>query len=235
MHRVRIIDGESLKSVLREVLERTGTHRTAAKRLGIGQTTFTRLVNGTVSKSMSHDTYESIRNALEGHAIEFGLIDIFEGSVLGGHGYLVRENYEAWLEREIERLRSKGGEVFEELWEHKDYRPLFTQFLHTVANRSELPAAHEERIWLALYRAVEPLGEAQPTWKVERSWTELHAADDLRGFLRAALAREEIMLRRERDLERFASCEPPPGTFSHQFDTDLELAPAAVEFLDDAE
>ncbi len=67
----------------------------------------------------------------------------------------------------------------------------------------------ENRVWVALYRAVEPLGDTHLTWGVERTWQEMHEADDLRNFLKAALRREQIMLKRERDLERINKCSPP--------------------------
>ncbi|MCH8084202.1 MAG: hypothetical protein IH885_08190 [Myxococcales bacterium] len=66
-----------------------------------------------------------------------------------------------------------------------------------------------QRVWIALFGAVEPLGGAQLTWGVERTWREMHEAGDLGSFLRAALKREEIMLDRERDYARLNQCRPP--------------------------
>ena len=65
------------------------------------------------------------------------------------------------------------------------------------------------RIWLALYRALEPLGDAQVTWGVERRWQEMHEAGELDSYLRFALERERIMLKRERDIARMNKCELP--------------------------
>lgn len=67
----------------------------------------------------------------------------------------------------------------------------------------------ERRIWIALFRAVEPLGDKHLTWGFERGWREMHGAGDLGSFLRAALKRERIMLDRERDYARLNECSPP--------------------------
>ena len=130
------------------------------------------------------------------------------------------------------------GSVFTELYGHQEYRALFEDFLKEVTKGTKpsrrrryserehydlgpigpvqatvtLPgrqAPQDQRVWIALYRAVEPLGDTQLTWGVERTWQEMHHTDDLRSFLQAALKRERIMLNRDRDLVRLNRCRPP--------------------------
>jgi hypothetical protein len=209
MHQIKIVDSQVLQSVLRKVVARRGTHREAAKALGIGQTTFTRLLNGTVHKRLRSDTYRSIRKALSAHGIEWGLEYLFEESVLNPKGSLVQRKYESWLREEYERLASRAQPVFSELYGRPEYQRLFKGFLQRVARRPDLPPPHETRLWVALYRAVEPLGAASVTWGVERTWQEMDEAGELEGFLQAALKRERIMLNRERDLARLNRCKPP--------------------------
>lgn len=209
MHQIHIIDGEALRSVLQRVLEEVGTHRKAARRLGIGQTTFTRLLNGITHKKMRSDTYLSIKEALSGHAVEFGLGERFEGSVLTFKGRLVRDNYESWLHQEFQRLERKVGPLLTVLLNHFQCATVFDRFLERQTRRPDLPQPDDERLWIALYRAVEPLVEAKATWGVEWSWEELDAAGHLGRFVRAGLEREQIMLSRERDEERLNKCTPP--------------------------
>ena len=57
----------------------------------------------------------------------------------------------------------------------------------------------ESRIQLARYRIMEPLIAADNTGGVERSVTELRNARELEAYLRAAVRREELLLKREPD------------------------------------
>jgi hypothetical protein len=233
MHRVRIVDGEALRDVLGRVLKKCGSHRKAAQALRIGQTTFTRLLNGTTHQAMSFETYWSIKEALGDHSIEFALIDQFEGSVFTMEGWLVWQEYEIWVEKEFERLRSKVEKVLHELWDHPDYRPLFEAFLEHVTHRPWLPRLQDKRHWVALYRAVEPFGDARSTWGVERTWEEMHRARDLQGatdlrrYLKHALLRERLILDRKPDLERCRKLETP-DEFLAELAEDYEPSPEEV-------
>ena len=99
--------------------------------------------------------------------------------------------------------------VFADLFSHPDYQAEFRGFLFNRQGSRELPSPKELRIWLALYRALEPLGDAELTWRVERTWREMHEAADLRRFLRSALDRERIMMERDLDVARMNKCELP--------------------------
>ena len=56
---------------------------------------------------------------------------------------------------------------------------------------------------------------------VERTWQEMDRAGDLETYLKAALKREEIILDRDKDLDRFRKSEPP---VSYQEWRNLEAA-----------
>lgn len=212
MYQLQVVDGPTLRSVLRRVYEHFGTHRKAAKALGIQQPTFTRLLKGTVNERISFNTYRSIRGALRDKIEDLDLVEQFERSVLTRNGWHVQRRYETWLFREIERL-AKVLTIFLELWEHEDYRELFEKFIERFTGSPALPPQGERRLWVALLRTVEPLGAAEETWKMERMWQEIHEAGRLGAFLEHSLHREGIMLEREHGLERLNKCHPPKAGY----------------------
>jgi hypothetical protein len=170
---------------------------------------------------MRFDTYASVTEALSGHK-DTALINIFENCLLTPDGYRVKTAYDKWLNQEYERLVCKVDSLFMVLFDHPGYQRYFLDFLRKVTSKSKLPRQGQRRLqpkeklppeedyrrWLALYRAVEPLVDAETTLGVERSWKEMHEGGHLRPYLRSSLERERIMLERERDLARINSREP---------------------------
>ena len=215
MHQVEIVDGPRLRSVLQRVYEQCGTERPAAEALGIGQHTFHRLLKGRTRKRIRVDTWRGIRDGLRSNALGFEpdevskLIEQWDASVLTEVGSHAHQQYRRWLREECRRLMPRANPVFTELFGHPEYQARFREFLFKVNRSRELPKPKEMRIWLALYRALEPLGDAQVTWGVERRWQEMHEAGELDSYLRFALERERIMLKRERDIARMNKCELP--------------------------
>lgn len=256
MHRVRIVDGVTLRSVLEELRVREGSDQKAADWLGIEKYTFTKLRTGNVSRSMSYATYAAILGALGGKAAElwlepdpiFGsvatdleveeemqrsgssreqaeavldfqsleqdeaaasLFKRFQDSFLTEDARVARENYDDWLDGELRRLRPLFRKLKRALAGHPDVREPLKRFLKRVRGSSTAPTSGDKRLRLAVYRAIEPLYGAEATWEVERSIHEMREAGELEEYLKAALKREEILLRRERDLVRFAQCVPP--------------------------
>jgi hypothetical protein len=228
MHQVRIQDGEELRRVLQVVYDRFGTHGRAATFLGIGQTTFTRLLNGKTFKAMTNDTYVSVRQALQKEPLEFGLLESFEDSVLAFEAQEVQRQYDRWLQQELERLRERAKPIVQQLYTHRRYRGIFHSFLKNTRYRTKLPAADDDRAWLALYRAVEPLCASEPTYGVERNWEELDSSRELGSFLHAALRREAIMLRRARDIDRVRDVKLPEQWYLSMAE-ELEPTPEEVE------
>jgi hypothetical protein len=228
MHRVPIWKGAVLRTVLQTVLKQKGSHREAAQWLGIGQTTFTRLLHGTPKgkylTSMRHDTFASIRDALDNNQFKFdlgldepleemGLLGDFYDSLLSWEGQRVREHYEDWLNRELERVSNKASQVLTELKGELVYGRLIRKFIEEIAMREELPepstGSEAKRLWIALYRSLEPLANGDATWGVERRWQELHATGELRRYLSSAFRREQILMSREHDFERISTCKMP--------------------------
>jgi hypothetical protein len=228
MHQVRIQDGEELRRVLQVVYDRFGTHGRAATFLGIGQSTFTRLLNGKTFKAMTNDTYVSVRQALQKEPLEFGLLESFEDSVLAFEAQAVQRQYDRWLQQELERLRESAKPIVQQLFSHHRYQSVFHRFLERTRYRTELPAADDDRAWLALYRAVEPLCASKPTYGVERSWEELDSSRELKAYLQAALGREAIMLGRGRDIDRVREVELPEEWYRAMAE-EVEPTPEDVE------
>ena len=117
--------------------------------------------------------------------------------------------YDDWLGRELGRLQ-RCEKVFEDLWRHHDHRIPFKKFLRRLTKKEARPARSDQRLWIALYRAVEPLVAEAPTMGVEMSWREIHKKNDgkdLGVFLRNALRCEGILLSRDRGLERIRQIE----------------------------
>jgi hypothetical protein len=213
MHQVEILDPVALQAVLGRVLKHHPTHARASKFLGIGQSTFTRLLKGTTKKAMSFDTYSCIRSALIRDMLEFDLLGDFDDAMLPWESTQVLANYQAWLRHQLEDLRPKAEQVFTRLFEDPRYRQHFERFLEDVRYRPQLPPPGDERAWLALYRAVAPLHDSKTTWGLERSLEEIETDGDLHGFLRAALRCERILIKRERDLERAKKIGAPAELF----------------------
>lgn len=227
MHQVRIVDGPLLQSVLARVLDLKGTHRQAAEALGIGHTTFTKLLNGTTSKYITLNTYQSIHGGLRRSIPllapderlrrsrdpgwqdpNFELEHDFDLSVLTAGAWFTKHQYERWLHEEYERL-SPLLTIFSDLWEYEDYRELFEKFNIRFTGRPELPPQRQQIVRIALLYAIEPLGRAEETWGMNRTWQEIHEKGQLRAFLWHSLHRERIMLEREHGLERLNLCQPP--------------------------
>ncbi len=130
----------------------------------------------------------------------------FLDSILTEDERKIQDRYEAWLDRQLRGLAGRVEPVLRELLERDE---LIGDFVERLRKEDE-PESHEKRCTLALYRAVEPLVDAHDTWGVERSWRELHDVDLLLPYLRAALDREEILLReRESELTRIKGAHPP--------------------------
>ena len=213
-HQVRIVDGKALRSLLRTLRDLHGSERKAAKWLGLVQSTFHRLHTGKVSEFLTFETYSRIKTVLEEHdpgpfgTIEepnppyIGLLDRFEVCVLSGDGEFVMQNYQAWIKKEIQRLSQHGSSMVVELWDHPRSRWYLKAFLKRIGWGEELPPPEELRIWLALYRVVEPLTAGEITWGVELTWREMEERREFWKYLIAALTRERILLKRESDLDR---------------------------------
>ena len=97
----------------------------------------------------------------------------------------------------------------------------------------------DERTWLALYRAVEPLCFETDSCGIERTWKEMRSdkrGDELRTFLKAALRREEIILERDRPIDRIRRPEVVDraaeymGLFFGPDDEELQAPEPPVEF-----
>jgi hypothetical protein len=213
MHQVRILDAQALQAVLARVLKHHPSHARASAFLGIGQTTFTRLLNGTTNKTMSFDSYSRIRSALSRDMLEFDLLGDFDDAMLRWESAQVLGNYQSWLRRELEELGPKAAKMFTRLFDDPKYRDHFETFLEAVRFRRQLPPLDDERAWLALYRAVGRLCDSETTWGVERSLEEIEKAGDLDGFLRASLRCERILIMRGRDFERAKWIGAPAGLF----------------------
>jgi len=152
-------------------------------------------------------------------AIKYDLYERFVDSIFSPDERWVRDNYERWLERELSRLDRVVGDVMRELREIDEVDARFRNFVRDEKRKEELES-HEKRLELALYRTVEPLADAEPTWGVERSWRELHEEGRLLDYIIAALERERHLLRgREREQIRFRQARAPM-TYEEYLDLD---------------
>lgn len=244
VHQLQVVDVGALRSVLDAVLERFPSHRRAAAALGIGQPTFTRLLLGATKKTQKRigaATYKRICEALL--TIDLGLDPLeqlgfreqFRDSVLPWAARGIQGHYDHWVGDQLRRLEKKVVPILRQLLEHQEYRQLVRRFHQKVARRSD-QASRKKRLLLALYRTAEPLAAAGATYGVERSWQEMHAVGQLTLFLKAGLRREEILLDRELDHDRFANLTPPEEYFADLADPDdRPMSPAQAEkFFEDA-
>jgi len=142
-------------------------------------------------------------------AADLELYERFRDAILREDERHVQTHYENWLDTELRRLKPKAEPVLEALWKNGYRADQIKSFLRRVGRKGDRPTADDKRCWLALYRAVEPLSDAGATWGVERTGEELEEAKERREFLRASLKREEIMLKREPDMDRVRKARPP--------------------------
>lgn len=140
-----------------------------------------------------------------------------------------RSHYEAWMARELEHLKPLAEPVLRELWGDRRMRRRIGDFLERVDRaRNELPTDNDCRCWLALCRAVEPLVTAPAaTWGIERSWEDLRDKDELRDYMKAALKREELMLKPTCDADRVKRARPPTGYWESMEQMAVEQALSA--------
>jgi transcriptional regulator with XRE-family HTH domain len=159
----------------------------------------------------------------------YELLERFLDAIVTEDEEYVWSNYEVWMDRELTRLKPLSESVLRELWEDRRARSRIADFLERVGrSRGQLPSEGDSRCWLALYRAVEPLTAAATTWQVERSWEELREKNELKGYLKAALKREELLLKPTRDLDRVRRGVPPMGYWEA-----MELMAAQAAFFED--
>ena len=229
MHRVPIRDHKAYLDVMERVLAAWGNHREAAKALGLVRSTFTRHLNGSVRTHIHRRTYETISKRLGGPVSNLEQAQIgfslgedhswasvrreihaqLDESLGTFEGDIAVRAYDDWLGRELGRLQ-RCDQVFRELWRHKAHKVHFKKFLKKLTKKEGLPKRSDPRLWIALYRAVEPLRAEAPTMGVEMSWREIHKRNDgkdLGVFLRNALRCEGILLSRDRGLERIRQIE----------------------------
>jgi hypothetical protein len=219
MHQLQIIDPEGFHAVLQRVLDRFKTHLAAANALGLKQSTFTRLLNQTgrapFRRAVRRGIYDQIEAGIRTH---FGphqggreLQTQLRASLITGLGELVRQHYVKWQEAEYRRLKPMS-KLAATLWKDPDYRNEFQIFLKRTTGETVKPPWKRSnlRLLLSILRALEPLGAAEATWGVERSWRELRHKKQLKAFLRAALNKERLLLRpTDTYLARFNKLAPP--------------------------
>lgn len=217
LHQLPITDAAAISSVLRTVVRRLGSQRQAAEALGdIDQSLISRLL-GRRHRSIRSDIYETIRDKLRDNVLglsaeewfELDLHGRFEEGVMSWEAAQGKAEYDQWLSTEHARLKTKVTEVFEALREDRDYHALLMARLCVpLTRRSEFPPPEDHRLWIAIYRALEPLTDSKVTGGIERSWEEMHGVGHLALFLRGALDRERWMLEREPDMVRAAKGRP---------------------------
>ena len=136
------------------------------------------------------------------------MFELFVSSVLTTDGRFVREYYYFWLREQLARLKPRAVPILKQLLARPGCKTAFTKFLRAVRVDPGLSEIRDMRCWLAVYRAVEPLGDGEMTWGVERTLEDMDGDGDLSAYLKAALQREEILMDRERDFDRFGVCRP---------------------------
>lgn len=211
-HLVRIVDPPGLQELMQEVYQDAGSLRRAAARLGVGRDTFRRLLKGETREYISKETFAALMEAFQGIAFPYGTHARLRQTVATADFGIYQHAYQGWLEGEYQRLKGVAHETFQQLFDQAVFKRFFQDHLEKLGMPRSISKEESLRLWLSIYRAVEPLTHHSATWGVERSWEQLQASHDLRGFLRAALRIERILLAREGDTERMRNC-PPPDEF----------------------
>lgn len=249
-HLFYVGDPEGLHATLVRALEHAKTQRDAARRLGISQPTFSRLLSRTRPQPLEPGTSstwwpEPMRFPI--HRRVYYAIHRRIGGVVGDlEGATLRERMESslitdvtrprlrrwreWERSEVARLKAKVGPLMYALWDKPQYRRVFEDFLARMNDGiRELPKWHwgTIRLWIAMHRALEPLAAARATGGVERSWRELHQTHRLENFLADALRNERRLMRRRGD--EYLSRITDTTTLPADYDPSPESEPDEIE------
>lgn len=210
MHQLPIRDPSAIRRVLARAVDYYGSRRKAAGAFGVEPSTFQRLARGTTSKRISSANYDLIRAALAADPLgitdgwDWSLLqDEFTGAVLTWEARQAAALYRSWVDHESRRLYRKVFGVVRLLRRKREYWQYVKRFQKRMGRAYD--PTRKRRVWIAIYRALEPLADADLTWGVERSWQELDERGELAQFLNASLRREEIILSRAPDKERLAT------------------------------
>jgi len=224
-----VADKAALARVLGEIEHRCGSQVQAARELGpISALHFWRLRHARGGKRIGRKLFEAIkRKAQEGKRpaeAEIGRLALEAAVVAPGN--LARLNqYSTWLRANLRRhgaevllLLGKGGRSrlsygpdFERRLETLlDLEKRFGSYFRGMERRARREGHLPLRILLAKLRAIEELRDSERSAGIERHLSEWRDTD-LRIFLRAALRKEEMLLDRDRDVER-AVLEALPST-----------------------
>jgi hypothetical protein len=206
MRTLRVANARQLARVLKAILKQYGTHEAAAEGLGISQPHFTRLVNGGAGRRINRSLVLSAERVLYSQVLPSNR-DRYQklwrdlwGSVIGWEATDLLRKHDDWLQGKLRPYYTgnfyRHDFVLRQLREDSGYCGYFSGF-------DKAAAAHKPlRIELALQRVAEPLVAGEETNGVERTWEEMDEAKDLGPYLRAALRREELLLRRAPDMQR---------------------------------
>lgn len=194
--RVTIRDRKRLRQLWNVVLRKAGNQRRAAKALGITPVHFWRLLRGQGPPSLSLGLYQRLGNYLARHAPQ--ALPKLNRAVLEPRAQRLLDGpYRDWLTRTLDRFVRHSTALERQLRE--EYGPLFER----LDERFRAGDWLLERKRLAMERILQPLIDGQLSPRgMEAGPAELEHSGWLESYLRAAVRRELVLLRREPDFER---------------------------------
>ena len=180
-----------LQAVLEQIVQRLGGQRAAARKSGIAQPTLQRLLRRRNPRRIAAHVFHKLGGVLIHHVKDKRLLRRLGLSVFTVNAERKMNAYIKWLGKEVVRLERLSRPIADRLQATEPYRSMMEHFLDVGAGE------YEERVKIALYRAVEPLAAADRTRNFEVTWQELHAKGTLERFLKLSLARELLLLDRK--------------------------------------
>lgn len=134
----------------------------------------------------------------------------FRRCIVTGAQELAWQRYVAWMRNQLSGYGDDVRAAVRGLWACEGPRRQLKSFLRAVHRDAvRLPPPDDLRCWLALSRAVEPLTHADASSGLEpraegEEGTLLLGEKELNAYLRAALKKEELLMKPTRYLQRVA-------------------------------
>ena len=189
-----VSDRERLARIFATLERRSGGQKAAARALGITPPYFWRLRHGKGGEAISRGLFDRIAALL---GADKRTVRELKRAVVNAETRPQRRAYYAWLHRGY-RLMTAGGwpwwNLYSELPKHAQGR--ISAFVQRWEGRGHV----DRRAWFGVFNALAPLLASQETSRIERSWQELEAADELGVYLNAALRAQDVILNREGDV-----------------------------------
>lgn len=180
--------------------------------LAVSQPTLSRIISGKEQRVTWRVFF-----ALKIHGLHAGIDGDWAGAVFSPAARQALDQYYEWWHAERRRINPSGRALYRledklRAWDDgpRSASQLLEGFRRWLTHEHPLIGTDRIRHRMAIARALEPLLVADRAGGLERTAEELHRAGQLNAYVRVAIEREKILLRREPDARRAQKLFPHP-------------------------